>query len=75
MKAAIAGKPDEKFPEGNAPKKELDVPLSPPEGDAPAPVVRPQDKEPDDSDPDVPTGPAAAPAGEPSPPATTAPPQ
>jgi penicillin-binding protein 1A len=29
MKAAIAGKPDERFPVGNMPKKQLDVPLTP----------------------------------------------
>jgi penicillin-binding protein 1A len=49
MKAAIANKPDEKFPEGNAPKKTLDVPVTPPD----SPVVKEIPKEPDDSDPDT----------------------
>jgi penicillin-binding protein 1A len=52
MKAAIAGKPDEKFPEGNAPKKVLDVPVTPAAGDA-APVAKPEVGEPDDADPDT----------------------
>ncbi len=50
MKAAIAGKPDEKFPEGNAPKKVLDVPVNPA---ADAPTAKPEQKEPDDADPDT----------------------
>jgi penicillin-binding protein 1A len=49
MKAAIAGKPEEKFPEGNAPKKVLDVAVSAVR-DA-APVVKPEVKEPDDAAP------------------------
>src|ERR1035438_665413 len=37
MRAAIANKTDEAFPEGNAPEKQLDVPLTPPGG---SPVVK-----------------------------------
>jgi penicillin-binding protein 1A len=50
MKAAIAGKADEKFPEGNAPKKVLDVPVTPA---VDVPVVKPEAGEPDDADPDA----------------------
>jgi penicillin-binding protein 1A len=50
MKAAIAGKPDEAFPEGNAPKKELEVPLTPPAG---SPVVKAIPKAPVEQDPDA----------------------
>jgi penicillin-binding protein 1A len=49
MRAAIAGKPDEKFPEGNAPEKQLDVPLTPPDVPAVTPAPRPAD----DTDPDA----------------------
>jgi len=49
MRAAIANKPDEAFPEGNAPKKELEVPLTP-SGDSP--VVKQIPKAPDEGDPD-----------------------
>ena len=61
MRAAIANKPDEKFPEGNAPEKQLDVPLTPPDE---APVVEEIPKTPDATEPDAtePEGPAAAPA-------------
>jgi penicillin-binding protein 1A len=45
MKAAIANKPDEKFPEGNAPEKVLDVPVGAPAGAAAANA--PQDAAPD----------------------------
>jgi penicillin-binding protein 1A len=61
MRAAIANKPNETFPEGNAPKKQLDVPLTSPDST----VVKPTPNEPDDSDPDVvepEAGPTAAPA-------------
>jgi penicillin-binding protein 1A len=75
MRVAIANKPTETFPEGNAPKKELEVPLPPPAG---SPVVKqipkapeiagPDAGEPDDNAPstapaspvgDAPAGPAA----------------
>ena len=51
MRAAIAGKPDEKFPEGNAPEKQLDVPVAPPPGQAP--VVKQIPKPEDQQDPDA----------------------
>jgi penicillin-binding protein 1A len=62
MKAAIAGKPNEAFPEGNAPKKELDVPLTPPPD---SPVVQqipkaPEDVDPDAAEPDSTTAPKGA---------------
>jgi penicillin-binding protein 1A len=66
MRAAIANKPNETFPEGNAPKKELDVPLTPPDST----VVKPVPNEPDDSDPDVAEPEASPKAG----PATAGPP-
>jgi penicillin-binding protein 1A len=53
MKAAIANKPNEQFPTKNAPKKVLDVPLTPP-ADSNAPVLKHLPKPPDDSDPDAP---------------------
>ena len=50
MKAAIASKPDEKFPQGDEPKKQLDVPLTPP----PVPEsVQPVEKAPEQMDPDA----------------------
>jgi penicillin-binding protein 1A len=48
MKAAIAGKPDEKFPVGDMPKKELDVPLTPD-----TPVVKKIPKATEEADPDA----------------------
>jgi len=48
MRAAIANKPNEAFPEGNAPKKQLDVPLTP----ADSPVVKQIPKAPEEADPD-----------------------
>jgi penicillin-binding protein 1A len=72
MKAAIANKPDEKFPEGNSPKKVLDVSTTPPD----SPAVKEVPIEPDDSDPDT-----ADPGGDagqknaPTAPANAAPPQ
>ena len=61
MRAAIASKPDEKFPEGNAPEKQLDVPLTPPGG---SPAVEKVPKTPE-AEPDAaePEGPKAAPQG------------
>jgi penicillin-binding protein 1A len=74
MRAAIANKPNEAFPEGNAPKKELDVPLTPPPG---APVVnsipKPAESDQDAPEPDSDAGPkpgsdspASAPVPQPS---------
>ena len=62
MRAAIANKPDEKFPEGNAPEKQLDVPLTPP---GESPVVKEIPKPPEDAEPDPtePEGPKTAPGG------------
>jgi penicillin-binding protein 1A len=48
MKTAIANKPEEKFPEGNAPKKQLDVPLTPP---GESPVVKTIPKAEDETEP------------------------
>ena len=48
MRAAIANKPDEKFPEGGAPKKQLDVPVTP-EGETPQAKPPESQAEPDDS--------------------------
>ena len=66
MRAAIAGKDEEAFPTGDAPKKVLDVPMT--EGDAPE-----QRPAPDQVDPDDPDGsgvklvrPAVPPAAEPA---------
>jgi penicillin-binding protein 1A len=50
MRAAIANKPNEAFPAGNAPKKELDVPLTPPTD---SPVVKELPKPPAQEDPDA----------------------
>jgi penicillin-binding protein 1A len=60
MRAAIANKPDEQFPEGDAPEKQLDVPLTPPEE---SPVVKEIPKAPDAAEPDAaePEGTVAAP--------------
>jgi penicillin-binding protein 1A len=58
MRAAIANKPDEKFPEGNAPKKQLDLP----EGAAPEakePEPAPEEPESDSAEPDAAPKPAA----------------
>ncbi len=65
MKAAIADKPDEAFPTGNAPKKHLDVvaPVTKAEDvDGDTPAAKPDDA-PDADDPDANPGkPAQAPA-------------
>jgi penicillin-binding protein 1A len=50
MRAAIAGKPNEAFPQGNEPKKELELPLTPP---ASSPVVKQLPKPPIETDPDA----------------------
>ena len=69
MKAAIAGKPDETFPEGNAPMKELEVPLTPPDSPVvkeipkPAAVTGPDAAEPDGAEePKAAPPPVAAPS-------------
>jgi len=49
MKAAIAGKPNEAFPTGDMPKKQLDVPLTRPG----SPVVQQAPKPPDEAEPDA----------------------
>jgi penicillin-binding protein 1A len=64
MRAAIANKPNEAFPQGNAPEKQLDLPLTPPPG---SPVVKqipkaPADADPDATEPDGDAGQKAAPA-------------
>ncbi len=50
MRAAIANKPDETFPTANAPKKQLDVPVS----KAAAQVAKPESKDDDDDDSNAP---------------------
>jgi penicillin-binding protein 1A len=74
MRAAIANKPDEKFPEGNAPEKQLDVSLTPPEG---SPVVKEIPKAPEETDPDAaePEGDAGQKTAPPPPAVPSAPPQ
>ena len=74
MRAAIASKPNEAFPEGNEPKKELDVP---PPAPADSPVVKEIPKAPAETDPDAaePDAPGANPApGTPSQPTGGTPP-
>jgi penicillin-binding protein 1A len=66
MRAAIANKPDEAFPEGNAPKKELEVPLTPPPD---SPVVKEIPKAPEETEPDAMPEDDAAPKAGPSAPA------
>nr|WP_241654477.1 PBP1A family penicillin-binding protein [Granulicella sibirica] len=69
MKAAIADKPNEYFPTANAPKKQLDVPLTPANAE-PTPPAKPKasddsdaDADPDPTDSDAPKpAPKAAPA-------------
>ena len=68
MRAAIANKPTEAFPQGGAPKKELEVPLTP-EG---SPVVKQVPKTESDTDPDA-AEPDAAPQAAPAAPASAAP--
>ena len=63
MRVAIAGKPNEAFPQGNEPKKELELPLTPPD----APVLKqapkaPIEIDPDAIEPDNNAAPTAAPA-------------
>jgi len=67
MRAAIANKPDEQFPEGSQPKKQLDVPVNAPPGAPPAAATQPAVK---DADPDAgdsaPAAPVAAPVAAPA---------
>lgn len=49
MRVAIAGKPNEAFPQGNEPKKELELPLTPPN----SPVLKQAPKIPIETDPDA----------------------
>lgn len=75
MRAAIAKKPNETFPQGDAPKKELDVPLTPPPD---SPVVKEvpkavEETEPEPAEPDAGVG--AGPKAEPPLATTTPPPQ
>jgi penicillin-binding protein 1A len=70
MRAAIAGKPNEAFPIGNEPKKELELPLTPPD----SPVVKqlpkaPIETDPDAIEPDDNAAPATPPASAPAEPA------
>jgi penicillin-binding protein 1A len=69
MKAAIAGKPNEAFPEGQAPMKQLEVPLTPPN----SPVVQQIPKQPAETDPDAP-GPDNSAAPGPAAPTSSSPP-
>ncbi len=73
MRAAIANKPNEAFPVGNAPKKELDVPLTPPPD---SPVVKEVPKAVEETEPEPvePDG-GASPKTEPPPATATPPPQ
>jgi penicillin-binding protein 1A len=73
MRVAIANKPNEAFPQRNAPKKELDVP--PPTN---SPVVKQIPKAPAETDADAPepdadAGPKASPQPSPEAPANAAP--
>jgi penicillin-binding protein 1A len=52
MKAAIAGKPNETFPKGNMPKKELDLPMTS-EDDSPVVKELPKQPKADQQDPDA----------------------
>jgi penicillin-binding protein 1A len=64
MRAAIANKPNEAFPEGNAPKKELDVPPpAPPDSPVVQEIPKPSVADPDGAEPDSDVEPKAAPAG------------
>jgi penicillin-binding protein 1A len=67
MRVAIASKPDETFPSATAPKKVLEVPLTPEA--APVPAAKPME----DADPDAPEGEDAAPKVNKAAPAPVAP--
>jgi penicillin-binding protein 1A len=64
MRAAIANKPNETFPEGNAPMKELEVPLTPPDASVvkQIPKPAPEETDPDTAEPEAPKAVAPAPA-------------
>jgi penicillin-binding protein 1A len=53
MRTAIANKPDEQFPSGGEPEKQLDVPVNAPPG-TPPPAAQPSAKPAQDADPDAP---------------------
>jgi penicillin-binding protein 1A len=78
MRTAIANKPDEAFPEGNAPKKQLDVPLTPPP-DSPVvkqiPKAPAEETDPDAAEPDSNAAPKATPAPAPAATGVATPPQ
>jgi len=67
MRAAIAGKPTETFPTGNAPKKQLDLPLTPASG-APAATPAKSESDPGANEPDENATPRSAPASNAGPP-------
>ena len=62
MQAAIAGKDDEAFPNENAPKKVLDVTVSPDDDDSKAPAADDSDSDSDTEGGDVKAAPEGAPA-------------
>ena len=75
MKAAIADKPNETFPNATAPKKVLEVPMTP-DDDAPAVKTKPAvdpDADPDGDDADAPSASPKAPARVPTPDVPSAP--
>jgi len=66
MRAAIANKPDEKFPEGNAPMKELEVPVTPPDASVVKQIPKPPAPADQDAEPEGDAGQKAAPAPAPA---------
>jgi penicillin-binding protein 1A len=72
MRVAIAGKPDEQFPSGGEPEKQLDVPVNAPPG-APPPAAQPSTKPAQDADPDAPEDSAPKPVATPAPTPATSP--
>ena len=66
MRAAIANKPNEQFPSGGEPEKQLDVPVNAPPG-APPPAAQPSTKPAQDTDPDAPEDSAPKPTPPPTP--------
>jgi penicillin-binding protein 1A len=74
MRAAIANKPVEAFPEGNAPEKQLDVPLTPPDSPEVKQIPKaPEETDPDAAEPDGNAAPKAAPPASAGMPQGTAP--
>ena len=67
MRAAIANKPNEVFPQGNAPEKQLDVPLTPPDASVVKQIPRPSAETDQDVEPESDTTPKTAPAPAPVP--------